>query len=137
MKRPPLLAMVGLLVFAGSALAGFSTGTYKGKTDQKLSIEIKVNKTTMLSAKYKANYTCRLPDGTSIHASAQPTSLAPATIRSGGKIDTHEHTPGGLDKVHLLVTLKGKIATGSFRETDSNSSGVVCQSGVVKFKIKH
>jgi hypothetical protein len=125
-----------LLVFAATAAAAFQNGTYKGTTPQGLSIQVKVNQTKMLSARYRANYQCKNPDGSSGIAKAQATFLGPSAIKPGDKIDSHQQTTDGRDKTHFVVHFKGKSATGTLRENYTNHHGVSCHTGTINFKLK-
>lgn len=125
-----------LLVFAASAAAAFQSGTYKGKSSQGLSVQIKVTQTKMLSAHYKADYVCKHPDGTTGSPPAQPTTLGPTSIKPGQKIDSHQRTPNGADKVRFVVKLAGKSATGTLNEQYRTRQGSVCRSGTAGFTLK-
>jgi hypothetical protein len=136
-KRITMVIGACLLVFAASAAAaGFQSGTYKGKTEQGLSIQVKVNQTKMLSAHYTANYQCKNSDGTSGVAKAQPTFLGSSTIKSGDKIDSHQQSTDGRDKTHIVVHLNGNSANGTLSENYSNTHGAVCHTGTITFKLK-
>jgi hypothetical protein len=138
------VALATALATTGVAVAGFSSGTYRGKSAQGLNIKLKVTNhghcgsfkaPCLAAASYRANYNCATDDNTTQKATAQLTKLG-ATKIVHGKIKA-TYAAGDTDHIVLKATFRGHKATGSFRERyvveHDNGTSTVCFSGTVTF----
>jgi hypothetical protein len=138
MKRIVALAFVAVIAVVGTAFAA-GAATYSGRTRQHLSITLVLNASGLVSGKYLANYFCVRPNGSTIRALKQPTSLGTSHFVRAGHIDYRLTLGGGADadEAHVVATVSGTKITGWFNEAYINRFGILCHSGKVTFSASH
>jgi hypothetical protein len=137
---------VALVVTSVALAAAPKSGTYSGKTGQRLNITIKVSTKQSVCGKdghkapcvtdvrYKAIYRCTDSQGHTGTSTPQPTELGATNIKNG-KADARFGNSS--DDIHFKATFNGKKVSGSFVETYRSRGGSTCRSGTVKFTAKH
>jgi hypothetical protein len=135
MKRFVAVLLGCALGLCATAAAKFVTGTYQGKTSQRLPISVSITNSGMASASYSANYTCTQPGHAVHHANAVGTVLGPAPFSKPGKIDHKFSLLHGTDKIHFVAQALGNTLKGYFKETYIARSGASCKSGKVTFSL--
>jgi hypothetical protein len=124
MKRSIALAVIGLLVFTGVAVASLN-GTYSGKPSKGSQLQLTVSGGKVTSVHYITAFDC-----------AGTNSIERTSARLSAKIKNHKFSASGniASKDHLTISGKfsGKKVTGKFSETFTQlSAGTkqTCRSG--------
>jgi hypothetical protein len=143
MERRFALTVAAALAVVGTAAAGVGVGavktSYSGRTNQHLPITLAINGHGLISGKYLANYICLRPNGSTVRAMRQPTTLGQSRFVHARHIDYRETFGGGADEdqTHVVATVSGSKVTGSFNEAYDNRFGILCHSGDVSFSLSH
>jgi hypothetical protein len=140
MKRMVALTFVAVVAVVGTAFAaGGAKITYSGRTAQHLSITLVLNARGLVSGKYLANYFCARPNGSTVRALKQPTTLGTSGYVRPHHIDYRLTLGGGADadEAHVVATVSGVKVTGWFTEAYINRFGILCHSGKVTFSASH
>lgn len=101
-----MVAVAGMAVAAGVGVAGVGV-RYSGQTSQPLPITLVLNASGLISGKYLANYYCVRPNGLSIRAVRQPTTLGPSSFGRARHIDYRQTVGGGTneDQTQIVATV--------------------------------
>jgi hypothetical protein len=131
-RRIGLSAVVGLLAFAGVALAGVPAETYyNGSTSQGGHVHLTLDGKRLAIFRYTATYVC--PGGIPPSGEIEVAIPAELALKQGGFSGTFKDSTGGVEKIK--GKLKGKQVSGFFSETFSNG-GATCKTGTVTYKAK-
>jgi hypothetical protein len=141
MKRRFAITVAASIAVVCTAAAGVGVGgvkaSFSGRTNQHLPIALSINGRGLVSGKYLANYTCLRPDGSTVRAMRQPTTLGQSRFVHARHIDYRETFGAGADEdqTHVVATVSGSKVTGSFNEAYDNRFGILCHSGDVSFSL--
>jgi hypothetical protein len=127
------LCLTALCLTALIPAQGAARGThhvYRGKTAQKLRIQLSVSAGQITPIRFKVTMLCR--DGSLLHGDLSDFEGSPLK-RNGSFSDTQY---GPTDAVHWQGRLRGHKVSGSLRVTDRLSGGVRCDSGAVGFSAR-
>lgn len=113
----------------GKSPARRSRRVYRGKTSQKLKIQLSSAPGQISLVRFKVNLLCR--DGSLLHADLSDFEASPF---NGGRFSDSQHGP--TDSVSWHGRLKASRASGSLRVKDRLKSGVRCDSGLVRFSVR-
>lgn len=120
--------LLALIPSQGSASG--ARHVYRGKTAQKLKLQLSVSSGEITLIRFKVTMLCR--DGSLLHGDLSDFEGS-ALTHSGGFADTQY---GPTDSVHWKGRLRGRKVSGSLRVTDRLSGGVRCDSGLVGFSAR-
>lgn len=137
MSKVKLLICIGAAALLGAALQPAQGSAkparhhvYRGKTKQKLKIQLSTSPGRITLIRFKATLLCR--DGSLLHADLSDFEGS-AVERNGRFSDTQR---GISDAVSWHGRLRGHRVSGVLRVTDRLESGVRCDSGLVSFEAR-
>jgi hypothetical protein len=135
--RGKLLALLCLSALLGAALfslpgasARSARHVYRGKTSQKLAIQLSIAPAKIELIRFKATLLCR--DGSLLHADLSDFEASP--LKRGGRFSDTQSGP--TDTVSWHGRMRAGKVTGSVRVTDRLEGGVRCDSGAVGFSAR-
>lgn len=126
-----LLFLTALLIAALSiqSASGAHLGVYRGKTAQKLSIQLSASKGKITLIRFKVKMLCR--DGSLLYGDLSDFEASP--LKPNGRFSDTQYGP--TDTVSWSGHLHAKKVSGTLEVKDRLEGGVRCDSGAVGFEV--